>query len=95
VGQGRARSDTTDTHIVGYTCGWVLGRAAAAQEQVRTLRASMLDTHRQLQLLVTKRDALARLWFRSLEHRESLKLLSKMYATRADTRQRGGGWVQH
>ena len=39
----------------------------------------MLETHRQLQLLVTKRDALSRLWYRTLEYKESLKLLAKMY----------------
>ena len=33
----------------------------------------MLETHRQLQMLVTKRDTLSRLWYRNLEYKESLK----------------------
>jgi len=51
-----------------------------AQEQVRSLRSNMLDTHRDLQVLVAKREGLARLWHRSLEYKESLKLLAQMYA---------------
>jgi len=51
-----------------------------AQEQVRSLRSNMLDTHRDLQVLVAKREGLARLWYRSLEYKESLKLLAQMYA---------------
>jgi len=42
----------------------------------------MLDTHRDLQVLVAKREGLARLWHRSLEYKESLKLLAQMYAVR-------------
>ena len=42
----------------------------------------MLETHRQLQLLVTKRDTLSRLWYRNLEYMESLKLLAKMCVSR-------------